>query len=73
MSATLCAMNCAAAPMQRVSMRRSWQRPFSVSRRSSARILPANPDFVKAVTQALDSLIRNGSQKTYETFRSTHP
>ncbi len=35
--------------------------------------LPANTTFVSAVTAALDSLLCNGSQKTYETFRSTHP
>ena len=37
------------------------------------RDLPANPRFTTAVTAALDSLIRRGSQQTYENFRSTHP
>ena len=35
--------------------------------------LPANSAFTAAVTKALDSLIRNGSQKTCEDFRSSHP
>jgi fructuronate reductase len=35
--------------------------------------LPANPQFTLAVSTALESLIRDGSQKTYATFRSTHP
>jgi fructuronate reductase len=37
------------------------------------RDLPADPRFTTAVTAALDSLFRNGSRKTYENFRSTHP
>ena len=37
------------------------------------RDLPADPRFTTAVTAALDSLIRHGSQQTYEHFRSTHP
>lgn len=37
------------------------------------RDLPEDPRFTTAVTEALDSLIRHGSKKTYETFRSTHP
>ena len=37
------------------------------------RDLPANATFTAAVTQALDSLIRSGSEATYKTFRSTHP
>ncbi len=35
--------------------------------------LPADPRFTTAVATALDSLIRHGSKKTYERFRSTHP
>jgi hypothetical protein len=35
--------------------------------------LPADPRFTTAVTAALDSLIRHGSQQSYENFRSTHP
>jgi fructuronate reductase len=35
--------------------------------------LPADPHFTKAVTEALDSLIRHGSKQTCENFRSTHP
>ena len=35
--------------------------------------LPGNSVFTAAVTKALDSLIRNGSQKTCEDFRSSHP
>lgn len=35
--------------------------------------LPADSRFTIAVTSALDSLVRHGSRKTYETFRSTHP
>lgn len=35
--------------------------------------LPANKIFTSAVTQALDSLLRNGSRETCETFRSMHP
>jgi fructuronate reductase len=35
--------------------------------------LPANPQFTLAVSTALESLIRDGSQKTCATFRSTHP
>lgn len=37
------------------------------------RDVPDNPVFAAAVTSALDGLIRNGAQKTYETFRSAHP
>lgn len=35
--------------------------------------LPADPRFTAAVTAALDSLIRLGSRRTCETFRSIHP
>ncbi len=35
------------------------------------RDLPANPLFTTAVAKALDSLFRNGAQKTYETFVRT--
>jgi fructuronate reductase len=35
--------------------------------------LPADTAFTAAVTRALDSLFTNGSKKTYEIFRSTHP
>jgi fructuronate reductase len=34
--------------------------------------LPADAAFTAAVTRALDSLIRNGSRKTYDAFRSSH-
>jgi len=37
------------------------------------RDLPADRHFTAAVTAALDSLIRHGSRRTYETFGSTHP
>jgi fructuronate reductase len=35
--------------------------------------LPANQTFTAAVIAALDSLLRNGSESTYNAFRSTHP
>ena len=35
--------------------------------------LPANSAFTAAVTKALDSLIRHGSQKTCEDFQRSHP
>jgi fructuronate reductase len=35
--------------------------------------LPINAIFTAAVTRALDGLIRNGSQKTCEDFRNSHP
>ena len=37
------------------------------------RDLPHDPAFTTAVTQALDSLFRIGSRRTYEALRSTHP
>jgi fructuronate reductase len=37
------------------------------------RDLPANPSFVLAVTQALDSLIKRGTQQTLDDFRRLHP
>jgi fructuronate reductase len=37
------------------------------------RDLPTDPVFTAAVTRALASLFENGSRKTYEAFRSTHP
>ena len=37
------------------------------------RDLPQDPVFTNAVTQALDSLFRSGSRRTYEALRSAHP